>query len=126
MLKKWDLIYLGRPERRNKIWDIEIYLEDFLNISSFQITIERVWTVSDRHKERISIIMEDGFMKTSDECISYFGVDAERGLSSRQVEDNRKKYGPNGELSQSSNSWKVIRVDYHIIPDLPFLLEFKL
>ena len=41
--------------------------------------------------------MEDGFMKTSDECISYFGVDSERGLSGRQVEDNRKKYGPNGE-----------------------------
>ena len=43
------------------------------------------------------IKMEDGFMKTSDECISYFGVDAERGLTARQVEDNRKKYGPNGE-----------------------------
>lgn len=41
--------------------------------------------------------MEDGFMKTSEECIGYFGVDAERGLSARQVEDNRKKYGPNGE-----------------------------
>ena len=41
--------------------------------------------------------MEDGFMKTSDECISYFGVDSERGLSGRQVDDNRKKYGPNGE-----------------------------
>ena len=48
-------------------------------------------------------IMEDGFMKTSDECISYFGVDAERGLTSRQVEDNRKKYGPNGEWSNIVN-----------------------
>ena len=37
-------------------------------------------------------------MKTADECVGYFGVDAERGLSQRQVEDNRKKYGPNGEL----------------------------
>ena len=42
--------------------------------------------------------MEDAFMKTSGECVGYFGVDAERGLSQRQVEDNRKKYGPNGEL----------------------------
>ena len=42
--------------------------------------------------------MEDGFMKTADECVGYFGVDAERGLSQRQVEENRKKYGPNGEL----------------------------
>ena len=45
--------------------------------------------------------MEDGFMKTADECVGYFGVDAERGLSQRQVEDNRKKYGPNGELFRS-------------------------
>ena len=37
-------------------------------------------------------------MKTADECVGYFGVDAERGLSQRQVEENRKKYGPNGEL----------------------------
>ena len=37
-------------------------------------------------------------MKSADECVGYFGVDAERGLSQRQVEDNRKKYGPNGEL----------------------------
>ena len=42
--------------------------------------------------------MEDAFMKSADECVGYFGVDAERGLSQRQVEDNRKKYGPNGEL----------------------------
>ena len=41
-------------------------------------------------------------MKTSDECVGYFGVDAERGLSQRQVEENRKKYGPNGELSSHS------------------------
>merc|ERR1712032_558745 len=39
--------------------------------------------------------MEDGYQKTSGECVGYFGVDSERGLSQRQVEDNRKKYGPN-------------------------------
>ena len=44
------------------------------------------------------IIMEDGFQKTSDECIAYFRVDAERGLTASQVEDNRKKYGPNGKF----------------------------
>ena len=48
--------------------------------------------------------MEDAFMKTSGECVGYFGVDAERGLSQRQVEDNRKKYGPNGELEPFSTS----------------------
>ena len=41
--------------------------------------------------------MEDAFMKTSEECVSYFQVDAERGLSQSQVESSRKKYGPNGE-----------------------------
>ena len=41
--------------------------------------------------------MDDGFMKTSDECLNYFGVDLERGLSPGQVDTNRKKYGPNGE-----------------------------
>ena len=45
--------------------------------------------------------MEDAFMKTTDACVGYFGVDAERGLSQRQVEDNRKKYGPNGELDRN-------------------------
>ena len=42
--------------------------------------------------------MEDAHMKTFDECVSYFQVDSERGLSQSQVESLRKKYGPNGEL----------------------------
>ena len=36
-------------------------------------------------------------MKTSEECLGFFGVDLEAGLSPGQVETNRKKYGPNGE-----------------------------
>jgi Ca2+ transporting ATPase len=39
--------------------------------------------------------MDDGYQKTWEECVRYFGVDDERGLSQRQVEDNKKKYGPN-------------------------------
>merc|ERR1712165_294873 len=53
--------------------------------------------------------MEDAFMKTSDECISYFGVDSERGLSGRQVEDNRKKYGPNELPAEEGKSlWQLV------------------
>ena len=40
--------------------------------------------------------MEDGHMKTWEECTRYFNVDDERGLSPSQVEKNREKYGPNG------------------------------
>ena len=42
--------------------------------------------------------MEDAHMKSSEECVSYFQVDADRGLSQNQVESLRKKYGPNGEF----------------------------
>jgi len=53
--------------------------------------------------------MEDAFMKTSDECISYLGVDADRGLSPRQVEDNRKKYGPNELPAEEGKSlWELV------------------
>merc|ERR1712110_911657 len=53
--------------------------------------------------------MEDGFMKTADECVGYFGVDAERGLSQRQVEDNRKKYGPNELPAEEGKSlWELV------------------
>merc|ERR1711910_304751 len=39
--------------------------------------------------------MEDGYQKSWEECTRYFGVDEERGLSQSQVEENKKKYGPN-------------------------------
>ena len=38
-----------------------------------------------------------GHDKTADELYRYFDVE-ETGLSDSQVESNRKKYGPNGEL----------------------------
>ena len=48
--------------------------------------------------------------QTWEECTAYFRVDEERGLSPSQVEEHKKKYGPNGEFLQSidkmlSQSW---------------------
>lgn len=40
--------------------------------------------------------MEDGHCKTVDEVVSFFRVDTEKGLSSDQVKDLQRKYGPNG------------------------------
>ena len=37
--------------------------------------------------------------QTWEECTGYFRVDEERGLSPSQVEEHKKKYGPNGEFS---------------------------
>jgi len=39
--------------------------------------------------------MEDGFMKTWQECCDYFSVNTERGLSQDQVKKAKEKYGPN-------------------------------
>lgn len=39
--------------------------------------------------------------QTWEECTAYFRVDEERGLSPSQVEEHKKKYGPNGEFLQS-------------------------
>merc|ERR1712142_783527 len=39
--------------------------------------------------------MEDGYQKTWEECTGYFRVDEEGGLSPSQVEEYKKKYGPN-------------------------------
>jgi Ca2+ transporting ATPase len=53
--------------------------------------------------------MEDAFMKTSEECVSYFQVDAERGLSQSQVESSRKKYGPNELPAEEGKSlWELV------------------
>jgi len=53
--------------------------------------------------------MEDGFQRTSDECLSYFGVDLERGLSPSQVETNRKKYGPNELPAEEGKTvWELV------------------
>jgi len=39
--------------------------------------------------------MEDGYMKTWEECIQYFDTNEDQGLSPSQVKKNREKYGPN-------------------------------
>lgn len=41
--------------------------------------------------------MEDGYMKTWQECCNHFNVNPEHGLSIDQVKKMREKYGLNGE-----------------------------
>lgn len=43
--------------------------------------------------------MEDGFAKTVDEVLKYFGTNEEGGLSADQVKQNQAKYGPNGKFT---------------------------
>ena len=47
--------------------------------------------------------------QTWEECTGYFRVDEERGLSPSQVEEHKKKYGPNGEfqLIRCWSQWRV-------------------
>jgi len=53
--------------------------------------------------------MEDGFQKTWQECTAYFQVDEDRGLSPSQVEENRKKYGPNELPAEEGKTlWELI------------------
>ena len=56
--------------------------------------------------------MEDGYMKTWQQCCDYFNVNVERGLSPDQVKKNLDKYGPNGKCVKGKNmkaSYKVNR-----------------
>lgn len=43
--------------------------------------------------------MEDGFAKTSEEVLKYFGTNEEVGLTADQVKNFQAKYGPNGKLN---------------------------
>jgi len=53
--------------------------------------------------------MDDGYMKTSEECLSFFGVDEERGLSPSQVETNIKKYGLNELPAEEGKTiWELV------------------
>jgi len=53
--------------------------------------------------------MEDGHARTWQECTSYFQVDEERGLSTSQVESNRKKYGLNELPAEEGKTlWELI------------------
>lgn len=40
--------------------------------------------------------MEDGHAKTVEQSLNFFGTDPERGLTTDQIKNNQKKYGPNG------------------------------
>ena len=46
--------------------------------------------------------MEDGYMKTWQQCCDFFSVQPDRGLSSDQVKKNTAKYGLNGKYYQKS------------------------
>jgi Ca2+ transporting ATPase len=53
--------------------------------------------------------MEDAYMKTWEEATGYFQVDEERGLSTSQVETNRKKYGANElPVEEGKTIWELI------------------
>ena len=41
-------------------------------------------------------IMEDGFAKTGDEVLKFFGTDESLGLTPEQIKTNQAKYGLNG------------------------------
>ena len=43
--------------------------------------------------------MEAAHSKTTEECLSYFGVSETTGLTPDQVKRHLEKYGPNGKCS---------------------------
>uniref|UniRef100_A0A8C0GL91 Cation-transporting P-type ATPase N-terminal domain-containing protein n=1 Tax=Chelonoidis abingdonii TaxID=106734 RepID=A0A8C0GL91_CHEAB len=45
--------------------------------------------------------MENSHAKTVEECLAYFGVSENSGLTPEQVKKNLDKYGPNGECWHS-------------------------
>ena len=55
--------------------------------------------------------MEDGFMKTWQECCDYFSVNTERGLSQDQVKKAKEKYGPNGNYRHFIKDFVKIDLD---------------
>merc|ERR1711892_682430 len=53
--------------------------------------------------------MEDGYMKTWQECCDYFGVNTERGLSQDQVKKAREKYGLNElPVEEGKSIWQLV------------------
>lgn len=40
--------------------------------------------------------MEQAWAKTREECLKYFNVDEEKGLSEDEVAKAQERYGPNG------------------------------
>jgi len=53
--------------------------------------------------------MEDGYMKTWQQCCDYFNVGVERGLSPDQVKKNLDKYGPNELPAEEGKTlWQLV------------------
>jgi Ca2+ transporting ATPase len=53
--------------------------------------------------------MEDGYMKTWEQCCDHFGVNVDRGLSPDQVKRNLDKYGPNELPAEEGKSlWELV------------------
>jgi Ca2+ transporting ATPase len=53
--------------------------------------------------------MEDGYMKTWQQCCDYFNVNTERGLSPDQVKKNLDKYGPNELPAEEGKTlWQLV------------------
>jgi Ca2+ transporting ATPase len=53
--------------------------------------------------------MEDGFIKTWEEVVNYFGTDPEKGLSPDQVKKYQEKYGPNELPAEEGKSlWQLV------------------
>lgn len=53
--------------------------------------------------------MEDGYMKTWQQCCDYFNVNTERGLNPDQVKKNLEKYGPNELPAEEGKSlWELV------------------
>ena len=57
--------------------------------------------------------MEDGYMKTWQQCCDYFNVNTERGLSPDQVKKNLDKYGPNGKCVKEKNPISYKKAQYN-------------
>uniref|UniRef100_A0A8D8CEV2 Calcium-transporting ATPase n=1 Tax=Culex pipiens TaxID=7175 RepID=A0A8D8CEV2_CULPI len=53
--------------------------------------------------------MEDGHSKTVEECVGFFRVDSEKGLTPDQVKEYQKKYGPNELPAEEGKTiWQLV------------------
>lgn len=53
--------------------------------------------------------MEDGWIKSVDEALNFFGTDSEKGLTLDQVKKNQAKYGPNELPTEEGKSiWQLV------------------
>lgn len=58
---------------------------------------------------QLPVEMEDGYMKTWQQCCDYFNVNVERGLSPDQVKKNLDKYGPNELPAEEGKTlWQLV------------------